>query len=368
MRSYIKTLKKTNKILLIIQRSNGDVLLSLSLIKALFENFNQPQIDILVNDDTVQVAKIMPFINHIYTFSYIKKQVSQFKQEQNLILSIFRKYDLSINLTSSDRSVVYALLASKNSISAVEKNHKKSWWKKYFLSFYYYFDSSKHILLNNLEPLNLLNINHKKIQEPIKSSAEASTIVDSLLKKKGINKYIIFHPSAQYFYKIYPKHLRSKLLFLLNSLDVPILITGTDNQIDLNIKNELPLLPNIYDFIGETTLEEYIALSETALAYIGMDTLNTHIAASQSKRIFAIFGPTNLSMWSPWSNKLKTGSIKNSPLQTYDNVTIFQASFPCVSCGKAGCNDKHGRSECLHVIKPEKIFNEVSYWYKNVGI
>ena len=361
-------MKKTNKILLIIQRSNGDVLLSFSLIKALFDNFNRPQIDILVNDDTIQVAKIMPFINHIYTFSYLKKQVSRFKQEQNLISSIFRKYDLSINLTSSDRSVAYAILASKNSISAIEKNPKKSWWKKYFLSLHYYFDSSKHILLNNLEPLNLLNIIHEEIQEPIKSSTEAHKIVDSLLKKKGINKYIIFHPSSQYLYKIYPKHLRDKFLFLLNSLDVPILITGTNNQIDLNIKNELPLLSNIYDFIGETTLEEYIALSESALAYIGMDTLNMHIAASQSKRIFAIFGPTNLSMWSPWSNSLKTGTIQNSPLQTYDNVTIFQASFPCVSCGKAGCNDKHGRSECLYVIKPEKIFNEVSYWYKNVGI
>ena len=361
-------LKNTNKILLIIQRSNGDVLLSLSLIKALFENFNQPQIDILVNDDTVQVAKTMPFINHIYTFSYLKKQAGRYKQEKNLISSIFRTYDLSINLTSSDRSVIYAILASKNSISAVEKNHKKSWWKKYFLSMYYYFDSSRHILLNNLEPLNLLNISHKKIQEPIKISAEAHTKVNSMLNKKGIKKYIIFHPSAQYLYKIYPKHLRNKFLFLLNSLDVPILITGTNNQIDLNIKNALPSLPNIYDFIGETTLQEYIALSKSALAYIGMDTLNMHIAASQSKRIFAIYGPTNLSMWSPWSNSLKTGTTRNSPLQTYGNVTIFQASFPCVSCGNAGCNDNHGRSECLHVIKPEKIFNEVSYWYKNVNI
>lgn len=360
--------ENTNKILLIIQRSNGDVLLSLSLIKALFENFNQPQIDILVNDDTILVAKIMPFINHIYTFSYLKKQAGRYKQEKNLILSIFRKYDLSINLTSSDRSVVYAILASKNSISAVEKNHKKSWWKKYFLSFYYYFDSSRHILLNNLEPLNLLNISHKKTQEPIKSPPKSHTKVNRMLYKKGIKKYFIFHPSAQYLYKIYPKHLRNKFLFLLNSLDVPILITGANSQIDLNIKNELPVLPNIYDFIGETTLEEYIALSDSAIAYIGMDTLNMHIAASQSKRIFAIFGPTNLSMWSPWSNALETGAIKNSSLQTYDNVTIFQASFPCVSCGKAGCNDMHGRSECLYVIKPEKIFNEISYWYKNVSI
>ena len=359
---------KLNKILVIIQRSNGDVFLSASLVKILYEYYDSPNIDLLVNDDTFAIAKLIPFINNIHTFSYEEKKKNRWMQEKKIISKIFRKYDLSINLTASDRSVLYAYIAGKKTISAVEDNNKKSWWKKYFLSSHYYFDSSKHILLNNLESLNLLNISHEKTQEPIKSSSEACTIVDSMLKKNGINKYIIFHPSAQYLYKIYPKHLRDKFLFLLNSLDVPILITGTNNQIDLNIKNELPLLPNIYDFIGETTLEEYIALSKTALAYIGMDTLNMHIAASQSKRIFAIFGPTNLAMWSPWSNTLKTGSIKNSPLQTYDNVTIFQASFSCVSCGKAGCNDKHGRSECLHVIKPEKIFNEVSYWYKNVGI
>ena len=40
------------------------------------------------------------------------------QQEKNLFFSLFRKYDLSINLTASDRSVIYALIASKNSISA----------------------------------------------------------------------------------------------------------------------------------------------------------------------------------------------------------------------------------------------------------
>ena len=95
-----------------------------------------------------------------------------------------------------------------------------------------------------------------------------------------------------------------------------------------------------------------------------MDTLNMHIAASQNKRIFAIFGPTNLSMWSPWANELKTGALKNSPSQTYGNITIFQGALPCVACGKAGCEDDHGRSECLHIIRPENIFNAVDKWLR----
>ena len=106
-------MKNPNNILIIIQRSNGDVFLSLSLINTLFKYYQSPQIDLLVNDDTLGVAKLLPHIHCIHTFSYIKKRNSKWGQEKEIVKSIFRKYDLSINLTASDRSVFYSLLAAK---------------------------------------------------------------------------------------------------------------------------------------------------------------------------------------------------------------------------------------------------------------
>jgi heptosyltransferase III len=353
---------KVDSILVIIQRSNGDVLFSLSLINALYEFFNFPKIDLLVNDDTIALARIFPNINLIHTFSYKEKEQNRIIQEKNIFTDIFRKYDLSINLTSSDRSVLYALLAAKKSISAIEKNIKKSWWKKLFLTHYYYFDNTKHILINNLEPLNILNINHEKLQLAPPISEKTISEMRIKLDAKGINNFVIFHPSAQYKYKIYPKHLRDELLKMLNSLNFSIVVTGSINAIDMGIKNKLPLLNNVIDFIGETSLKEYIALSHLSLAYIGMDTLNMHIAASQNKRVFAIFGPSNLSMWSPWSNLSQKCATADMPLQNYDNVTIFQANMPCVACGKAGCDDKHGKSECLFNINPSLVFQEIKKW------
>ena len=144
-------MRKTKKILIIIQRSNGDVFLSSSLIKVLYENYESPQIDLLVNDDTYLIAKLIPFIKNIYTFSYQERQDNRWRQERNLTFKIFKKYDLSINLTSSDRSVVYSLLAGKKSISAVEIDRKKSWWKKIFLNNYYYFESG-HLLFTFFRP------------------------------------------------------------------------------------------------------------------------------------------------------------------------------------------------------------------------
>jgi len=93
--------------------------------------------------------------------------------------------------------------------------------------------------------------------------------------------------------------------------------------------------------------------------------LNMHIASVQNKQIFAIFGPTNLSMWSPWSNDQNAATKENIPLQKYGKVTIFQSSMPCVACGKAGCNDNNGRSECLFTIKPEDIFSEIKKSYND---
>jgi heptosyltransferase III len=353
---------KAKKIIIIIQRSNGDVFFSSSLIKRLYEYFEKPQIDLLVNDDTLSIAKLIPYVTNIYTFSYKRKQDHQWSQELNIIFKLFKKYDLSINLTSSDRSILYALMMGRKSISAVENDNKKSWWKKILLSHYYFFNDSQHILLNNLMSLNLLKIKFDNIHHEIGVTEAAYKSITKKLKKANIDKFLIFHPSTQYEYKIYPQKLRNLLLQKLSKLNISIVVTGGTSLIDSNIKDQLNHKIKIIDFIGETSLEEFFALSKLSLGYIGMDTLNMHIAASQNKRIFAIFGPTNLKMWSPWSNKLKLAANIDMPLQTYGNITIFQADMPCVACGKAGCNDNHGNSDCLDNIKPEIIFNEVKNW------
>ena len=360
-------MKNPKKILIIIQRSNGDVFLSSNLIGVLYKYYKSPDIDLLINDDTYEVGKLLPNVKFIHQFSYKKKADSRWLQEKNLIKAIFRKYDLSVNLTASDRSVFYALCASNNSISAIENEKYKSWWKRLFLSHYYYFDNSKHILVNNSEPLNLLKIKHKNIQKPPIISEDIILKVKNRLRDEGINQFIIFHPSAQYSYKIYPESLRNKLLESLDSLGLPILVTGSNSKIDLQIKKEIPRASNIYNLIGKTSLEEYYVLSQLSSAYVGMDTLNMHIAASQNKRIFAIFGSTRLSMWSPWSNALQRATKHNEPIQNYGNITVFQADMACVACGKAGCDDNHGHSNCLDNISPYSVFNEIKDWYLNLN-
>jgi heptosyltransferase-3 len=75
-------LKSPKKILVIIQRSNGDVFLSANLISNLYEYYGSPEIDLLVNDDTYSLAKLLPHINFIHQFSYNKKRENRWQQEK----------------------------------------------------------------------------------------------------------------------------------------------------------------------------------------------------------------------------------------------------------------------------------------------
>jgi heptosyltransferase-3 len=349
-------------ILIIIQRSNGDVFLSTPLIEALYHAYDGPAIDLLVNDDTLGIAGTLPQVRHIYRYSYLWQGVNRIVQTAGLVRKIARRYDLTISLTASDRSVMFALISGRRSISAVDKEPAKSWWKRRLLSAHYEFDMSRHIVENNTAPLGLLGLDPGSLSVGASHTPEAAGRVDDMLREIGISRFIIFHPGAQYDYKIYPEPLRNDLLRRLDSLGLPILVTGSKSALDLEIKKRLPKLSNVYDFIGRTSMDELIALSARSLAYVGADTLNMHIAAAQNRRIFAIFGPTFPSAWSPWCNELHAATSISRPVQSYGNITLFQADMPCVACGKAGCDDHHGPSECLNHIDPETILNEVRQW------
>lgn len=356
---------KKFKILIIIQRSNGDVFLSSPLIDTLYNHYKNSQIDLLVNDDTLGIAKTLNHISKIHLYQYRWRRMPIFeriKKEFLLIKSIYRKYDLSICLTASDRSVFYAIISAKYSIAAVEKEWGKSWWKRLSLKKYYFVDTLKHIILNNAIPLDLLKIGYTNLKTTAVPKQKDLEKIEGILQTKGIKNFIIFHPSAQYKYKMLNTETINTFILLLNNLNISIIITGGKTEIDEEISNTIPKLSNIYNFIGKTSLGEYIALSHLSTAYIGMDTLNMHIAAAQSKKIFAIFGPTLTSMWSPWSNDLSSTHTVFS--NSYDNITIFQTKMPCLPCGKAGCNDQHGPSECLVNIQPHTLFNEIQQWLK----
>ena len=282
--------------------------------------------------------------------------LKRLKNELKLISSIYKKYDLAISLTSSDHSVLYAYLAGHKSISAVDLEHSKSWWKQYLLTSHYKIYTNKHMIHSTLMPLNLLGIkiDHICYKPKIKYSLEEIT------NKFSLNsKYIIFHPSAQYWFRTYPIELTNRLLNLCEELNIQIVLTGGNDTINQKLSKSIDNLPYIKNLIGKTSIAELYSLIKYSQIYVGMDTLTTHMAASFNKKLIAIYGPNSIIQWGPYNPELQySPPFDTPPMAIYGNFTIIQANMECVPCNKNGCDGK-GKSECLYNIDPKIIFKEI---------
>jgi len=349
------------KALIIVQRSNGDVLLTSPLINSLKESYKDIQIDLLINDDTLAISSLLPNINHIHLYSYSwkkKGKLHKIIQEIKLGKQIYKKYDLSICVVNSDRAILYAILAAKISIGEGGSNG----WKKKLLTHSYSHMDDQNIITNNLQALKALSIWPKNINFSVNYSTNAEIETNKILHQLKADRFIIFHPAAQYNYKMYPLKERNILLTELSKLGFDIIVTGGKSAVDQQTSQEINSFndfKNVHNLIGETSFEVYAALTHKAEFYVGMDTVNMHIAAALNKKIYAILGPTLPLVWGPWSNEKQSGASKSYGSEQYGNINLFQAKIPCVPCGMAGCDDKHGKSECFFQIKPEVILDRI---------
>jgi len=359
-------MKSPENVLLIIRRSLGDVLALSPVIDILTRRFPNVSIDLLVNENTVAAAKLLNNINAIIPFDdklSDKTSLGAMAMQVKIIRKIFRKYDLAISFTSNERSNIFAYLAGRTSAGTRELSFSKNWWHRLLLDAGYHNDRKRHILENNTQALRSLGIPVDRVILSARYSDEARKKVQQILKDMAIERFIIFHPAGRFLCRLYPEKPRNLLLHLLDSLDIPIIVTGGKSTVDQQVDAEIPALKNVHSLIGRISLEECAALTDMSLAFVGVDTFNCHLAAAFNKPIFVIFGPNNPEVWSPWSNALQRAGQKTAPVQTYGDITVFQSSLECVPCGhSARCGDGDRLSPCMADIEPHTVFNEVKNW------
>jgi heptosyltransferase-3 len=235
-------MKSPEKVLLIIRRSLGDVLALSPVIDILTRRFPNVSIDLLVNEDTVSAAKLLNNINAIIPFDDklpAKTSLGAMAMQARIILKIFRKYDLAISFTSNERSNIFAYLAGRTSAGTRELSFSKNWWHRMLLDAGYHNDRKRHILENNTEALRSLGIDVDRVILSARYSDEAKKNVQQILKDMAIERFIIFHPAGRFLCRLYPEKPRNTLLQLLDSLDIPVIVTGGKSTVDQQVAAEI---------------------------------------------------------------------------------------------------------------------------------
>ncbi len=340
------------RILIIITRRIGDVLLATPLIRSVRSAWPNARLDALVFESTAGVLAANHDIDRIIAVP----ERPRFWPHARLILSLIRRYDLAVSMLTGDRPTLYAWLAGRHRIGFVEEN--KGRWKQSLLSHAVAFDNlNTHTVLMNLQLADALGIT-RHYEIVIGWSSAEQDRVGKLLD--GPAPYAVLHPYPKFNYKMWHDEGWAALAESLSARDLRIVITGGPDPAESAYAQRLleRFPPATMNLAGRLTLAETACLLSRARIYIGPDTATTHLAAAMGTPTVALYGPSNPVKWGPWPRQHRSDRNPWQRLgsKRLHNVALIQGNEACVPCLQEGCDRHIGSfSDCLRNLPADKV-------------
>jgi len=368
---------KPKKVLFIATRQIGDVLVTTPLISQARELWPDAEFHFLGYRGKLEMLKGNPDIAQTIETSDRPK----LKEYLSLFFKLFQRYDLAVVTQPSDRAYFYGLAAAHQRVGVLgghpqglteqdknkrTKSDKQNAWKKaiclHTVDIDYF---AQHVIA---EKLRLLEIFYKNPADLFKKSisvtAPAGDPIAPSIAGQLHAPYVVVHPGPLAAYKRWPLAYWQTLLTSITKQGWQVVLSASPAKQDLQLnKDILSLLDeetrsHVVDTAGLLSISQAGILIRGAIAYVGVDTSITHLAAACNTPTIALFGPTPPTNFGPWPN----GFIGEQPYQlrarsqTVGNVTILQGPGECVPCRKAGCEDRaNSNSDCLDHLEPNQV-------------
>jgi heptosyltransferase III len=357
-----KPLSPTPKrILLIVLRYLGDVLLTTPMIRSLRLAYPDAQLDVLVYACTASMLEGNPDVDHIISIPNRPKLADYW----DLLRKIFRRYDLAMAVQTGDRPFINTLLASPFRVAVVPRKPATGWWKRYFLQRWTEFDNvNTHTVLQNLKLLDLIGVPSNFTVTPPKSNNFNQLCQRYAFLADG-EPYVVLHPLPQFSYKRWTVAGWVEFGNYLSSLGYKLVLSGGPDREEIEyvatVASQLP--EGTINLAGQVSLPELTHIIAHAKLFVGPDTGTTHLATATGIPVITLFGPSNPVKWSPWPNgyQHKLNPFENKGTQHINNVLLVQGIGDCVPCHQEGC-DKHrtSHSDCLDNMSVETIKQAVT--------
>ena len=344
------------RILVVVTRRIGDVLLATPLIRSLKQAWPDARIEALVFAGTEGVLAANPDLDAVHTVPErpgIARHVA-------LAARLFKRYDLALSLLPGDRPTLYAGLAGRRSIGLLLDQPGQR-WKQRFLDQWVALDAGNmHTVRAYLQLAAALGI--PAASEVVVSwSAEDAAAVDALLDKPCASLAVL-HPYPKFRYKMWHEQGWIDVARWLLDNGFRVVLTGSpaaDERAYVDaIAQQLP--DSVINAAGQLTLGGTAALLSRAQFYVGPDTAITHMAAATGVPTIALFGPTDPVKWGPWPQQhpAATNPWRRLGDQRNGHVQLLQGRAACVPCGHEGCERHVGSvSDCLLAIPVTAVIN-----------
>jgi heptosyltransferase III len=339
------------RVLVVVLRRLGDVLLATPLIRSLKDAFPQASIDALVFAGTEGILTGNPDLREVIAVS----QRPRSTETLLLVMRLFRRYDLAVSVQTGDRPTALAVVAGRQSAGPVESGRASSAVKRLVLSRASTNDRSRHRVDNVLSLAELLGI-------PLRAEivCPAGVVRPELVPTRP---YAVVHAAPMFVYKRWTREGWRALAAALADRGLAIAVTGAagDRAYLDEVWRSADIGADILRLDGKLTWPELSALIAGARVYIGPDTAITHLAAATATPTVALFGPTDPRLWGPWpSGGLDRPWEAAGTIQHRRNVWLVQNPLPCTPCQLEGCErrlDSH--SQCLDELPVERVLSAV---------
>lgn len=368
---------KPKKVLFIATRQIGDVLVTTPLISKARELWPDAEFHFLGYRGKLDMLKGNPNIARTIETS----DRPRLGEYLSLFFRLFQRYDLAVVTQPSDRAYFYGLIAAHRRVGVIgghpqglteqdkakkSKSDQQNAWKRAIcldtVDVDYF---AQHVIT---EKLRLLQVFYQNTQDlfskAISVTPPAGDPITPSIATQLHSPYVVVHPGPLAAYKRWPLAYWQSLISWIVKQGWQVVLSASPAKQDLQLNHDILSLlddetrQNVIDTAGLLSIPQAGTLIRGAIAYVGVDTSITHLAAACNTPTIALFGPTPPTNFGPWPN----GFIGEQPYQlrarsqTVGNVTILQGPGECVPCRKAGCEDRaSSNSECLDQLQPSQV-------------
>ena len=345
--------ERFDRILVIVTRQIGDVLLTTPLIRAARVRWPAAAIDVLGfagtlsmldgNADVAGRVEVDPGRGWRGALADIRR--------------LWRRYDLALVAQESDRAHLYGWVAARVRSGIVPTRSATAWWKRRLLRHAVPIAGDRGAVHAVTEKLGLLApwTDGPAEAEPV---APASKPLPPALAALVGGHCVVVQVPSMWRYKQWPVACYRAVVEALLADGWQVVLSGGPSAADRAKTAEVAACgkpPRLIDACGQLDFGQLAGLLRGAALYLGPDTSVTHLAAACGVAVIALFGPSNPMRWAPWpaGRQAPPPYERRNPRQHNGRVLLLQGEAACppgVPCGRAGCADHHASpSICLEV-------------------
>lgn len=329
------------KVLIIAKPSFGDVLLTTPLIHSIRKQQPDAIIDLIVYSGQQDIVEGSPDINTVMTID----RHPSIRTLWSLTRKLWRQYDIAITNGVDDRAHFYLWLFGKKRVSVTLPNSAA--WKYWITYATFRNEEGTHTLLRNNSLGNMLGYKSGyKILPPRLDSRtnKWSTLFSSINRGE---QYAILQLDAGLPRKRWTDDGWSDVAHFLSNKGIKLYLTGGSGEDEMKYVNEVSrsMPASTVNLCGKLRFAETSELIASCSIYVGVDTVNTHIAAAHGVPTVAIFRSGNPFCWGPWPAGYASEKSPWKPhgSQRNGNVVIVQRDVDNDTC--LSRNDLNARNQ-----------------------